>query len=85
MVELGSRLEDLYSLLHFIQLEPWGPSCERGSIAPADLCSRAGHFSFFKTFVTVPFQNKDPRAIEVIQVILESIRASTSLSVRIAC
>ncbi|BGP07126.1 DNA helicase rad5 [Rhodotorula toruloides] len=50
-----NRLEDLYSLLHFIQLEPWG------------------HFSFFKTFVTVPFQNKDPRAIEVIQVILESI------------
>ncbi|GAA5863251.1 hypothetical protein JCM1840_002523 [Sporobolomyces johnsonii] len=50
-----NRLEDLYSLLHFIQLEPWG------------------NFSFFKTFVTVPFQNKDPRAIEVIQVILESI------------
>ncbi|GAA5920015.1 hypothetical protein JCM1841_000379 [Sporobolomyces salmonicolor] len=50
-----NRLEDLYSLLHFIQLEPWG------------------NFSFFKTFITVPFQNKDPRAIEVIQVILESI------------
>ncbi|GAA5841303.1 hypothetical protein JCM9279_000609 [Rhodotorula babjevae] len=50
-----NRLEDLYSLLHYIQLEPWG------------------NFSFFKTFVTVPFQNKDPRAIEVIQVILESI------------
>ncbi|GAA6039077.1 hypothetical protein JCM8097_005308 [Rhodosporidiobolus ruineniae] len=50
-----NRLEDLYSLLRFIQLEPWG------------------NFSFFKTFVTVPFQNKDPRAIEVIQVILESI------------
>ncbi|GAA5955129.1 hypothetical protein JCM3765_003203 [Sporobolomyces pararoseus] len=50
-----NRLEDLYSLLHFIKLEPWG------------------NFSFFKTFVTVPFQNKDPKAIQVIQVILESI------------
>ncbi|KPV77426.1 uncharacterized protein RHOBADRAFT_51281 [Rhodotorula graminis WP1] len=48
-----NRLEDLYSLLHYIQLEPWGES--------------------IPTFVTVPFQNKDPRAIEVIQVILESI------------
>lgn len=24
-VDFASRLEDLYSLLHFIQLEPWGP------------------------------------------------------------
>ncbi|GAA5896750.1 hypothetical protein JCM6882_005026 [Rhodosporidiobolus microsporus] len=59
-----NRLEDLYSLLHFIQLEPWG------------------NFSFFKTFVTVPFQNKDPRAIEVIQVILESILLRREKSMR---
>ncbi|BGP15266.1 DNA helicase rad5 [Rhodosporidiobolus nylandii] len=59
-----NRLEDLYSLLHFIQLEPWG------------------NFSFFKTFVTTPFQNKDPRAIEVIQVILESILLRREKSMR---
>ncbi|GAA5855673.1 hypothetical protein JCM8547_001639 [Rhodosporidiobolus lusitaniae] len=59
-----NRLEDLYSLLHFIQLEPWG------------------NFSFFKTFVTVPFQNKDPRAIEVIQVILEAILLRREKSMR---
>lgn len=53
-----SRLEDLYSLLHFLRLEPWG------------------NFSFFKTFITTPFEKKDPKAIEVIQVVLESIRES---------
>ncbi|KAK4698930.1 DNA repair protein RAD5, partial [Phenoliferia sp. Uapishka_3] len=50
-----NRLEDLYSLLHFIQLEPWG------------------NHSFFRTFITIPFEKKDPKAIEVIQVVLESI------------
>ncbi|KAK4055576.1 DNA helicase rad5 [Microbotryomycetes sp. JL201] len=50
-----NRLEDLYSLLHFLRLEPWG------------------NYSFYRTFVTVPFEKKDPRAIEVIQVVLESI------------
>ncbi|KAL8292853.1 hypothetical protein RQP46_000547 [Phenoliferia psychrophenolica] len=50
-----NRLEDLYSLLHFIRLEPWG------------------NHSFFRTFITVPFENKDPKALEVIQVVLESI------------
>ena len=50
-----NRLEDLYSLLHFIKLEPWS------------------NWSFFRSFVTVPFQNQDPKAIEIIQVILESI------------
>lgn len=53
---LLSRLEDLYSLLHFLRLEPWG------------------NYSFFRSFVTVPFEKKDPKAIEVIQVVLESIR-----------
>ncbi|ORY91570.1 SNF2 family N-terminal domain-domain-containing protein [Leucosporidium creatinivorum] len=50
-----NRLEDLYSLLHFLRLEPWG------------------EFAFFRSFVTVPFEKKDPKAIEVIQVVLESI------------
>lgn len=56
-----SRLEDLYSLLHFLRLEPWG------------------NYSFFRTFVTVPFEKKDPKAIEVIQVVLESIRESPAM------
>ena len=73
-----SRLEDLYSLLHYIQLEPWGKH-HRGvpTLQEWPRLTRVpmtGNFSFFKTFVTVPFQNKDPRAIQVIQVILESIR-----------
>lgn len=36
-------------------------------------CSVTGNFSFYKTFITVPFEKKDPKAIEVIQVVLESI------------
>ncbi|KAM0747434.1 hypothetical protein T439DRAFT_305206 [Meredithblackwellia eburnea MCA 4105] len=50
-----NRLEDLYSLLHFVRLEPWG------------------NYSFFRTFITTPFEKKDPKAIEVIQVVLESV------------
>lgn len=34
-----------------------------------------GNWSFFKTFITLPFQQKDPKAIEIIQVVLENIRA----------
>jgi DNA repair protein RAD5 len=50
-----NRLDDLYSLLRFIRLEPWG------------------NHSFFNSFVTVPFRNSDPKAIEIVQVILESV------------
>lgn len=49
-----NRLDDLYSLLHFLKLEPWG------------------HYSFFRSFVTVPFLNQDPKALNVVQYILES-------------
>lgn len=49
-----NRLEDLYSLLHFLQLEPWG------------------QYSFFRSFVTIPFLNQDPKALNVVQYILES-------------
>lgn len=48
-----NRLEDLYSLLHFLQLEPWGT------------------YSFFRTFVTQPFLAQDPKALDVVQFILE--------------
>jgi DNA repair protein RAD5 len=30
-------------------------------------------YSFFRSFVTLPFLNREPRAIEVVQVILESV------------
>lgn len=52
-----NRLEDLFSLLHFLRLEPWG------------------NFTFYRTFVTVPFAKRDPKAIETIQIVLESVCA----------
>lgn len=48
-----NRLEDLYSLLHFLKLEPWGI------------------YPFFRTFVTTPFLNQDPKALDVVQFILQ--------------
>lgn len=50
-----NRLTDLYSLLHFLRVEPWGD------------------FSFFNSFITKPFANKNPKALEVVQVVLESV------------
>ncbi|KAL1413610.1 DNA helicase rad5 [Vanrija albida] len=49
-----NRLDDLYSLLHFLRLEPWGV------------------YSFFRSFVTIPFLAQDPKALNVVQYILES-------------
>lgn len=31
-----------------------------------------GHYSFFRSFVTIPFLNQDPKALNVVQYILES-------------
>ncbi|KAJ3518013.1 hypothetical protein NLJ89_g135 [Agrocybe chaxingu] len=50
-----NRLEDLYSLLKFLDFKPWS------------------EFSFFRSFITLPFLAGDVKAIEVVQVILESI------------
>lgn len=50
-----NRLEDLYSLLKFLDFSPW-----------------SSH-SFFRSFITLPFIAQDPKAIEIVQVILESI------------
>ncbi|KAL5535720.1 RAD5 [Sanghuangporus sanghuang] len=49
-----NRLEDLYSLLRFLNFAPWSD------------------YSFFRSVVTLPFLNREPKAIEVVQVILES-------------
>ncbi|SJL06101.1 uncharacterized protein ARMOST_09437 [Armillaria ostoyae] len=50
-----NKLEDLFSLLRFLDFKPWSD------------------FSFFRSFITVPFLARDPKAIEVVQVILESV------------
>ncbi|KIP11786.1 hypothetical protein PHLGIDRAFT_83110 [Phlebiopsis gigantea 11061_1 CR5-6] len=50
-----NRLEDLYSLLKFLDFTPWS------------------NYTFFRSFITLPFLARDPKAIEVVQVILESV------------
>lgn len=51
-----NRLEDLFSLVHFLRVEPWS------------------NFSFWKTFITVPFESKDfLRALDVVQTVLEPL------------
>lgn len=51
-----NRLEDLFSLVRFLRVEPWN------------------NFSFWKTFITVPFENKDAiRALNVVQTVLEPL------------
>ncbi|TFK56768.1 hypothetical protein OE88DRAFT_1650222, partial [Heliocybe sulcata] len=50
-----NRLEDLFSLLKFLDFTPWSD------------------YSFFRSFITLPFLARDPKAIEVVQVIMESI------------
>ncbi len=51
-----NRLEDLFSLVHFLRVEPWS------------------NFSFWKTFITMPFESKDfIRALDVVQTVLEPL------------
>ncbi|KAI9849547.1 MAG: DNA helicase rad5 [Thelocarpon superellum] len=51
-----NRLEDLFSLVHFLKVEPWS------------------NFSFWKTFITVPFESKEfIRALDVVQTVLEPL------------
>ncbi|TFY83512.1 hypothetical protein EWM64_g492 [Hericium alpestre] len=50
-----NRLEDLYSLLKFLDFTPWSG------------------YAFFRSFITLPFLAHDPKAIEIVQVILESV------------
>ncbi|KAH9949377.1 SNF2 family N-terminal domain-containing protein [Amylocystis lapponica] len=50
-----NRLEDLYSLLRFLNFEPWS------------------NYTFFRSFITLPFLARDPKAVEVVQIILESV------------
>jgi DNA repair protein RAD5 len=51
-----NRLEDLFSLVHFLRVEPWS------------------NFSFWKTFITVPFESKNfLQALNVVQTVLEPL------------
>ncbi|KAM7218382.1 DNA repair protein rad5 [Rhypophila decipiens] len=51
-----NRLEDLFSLVRFLRVEPWN------------------NFSFWRTFITVPFETKDfMRALDVVQSVLEPL------------
>lgn len=51
-----NRLEDLFSLVHFLRVEPWS------------------NFSFWKTFITVPFESQDHlKALNVVQTVLEPL------------
>lgn len=52
---IQNKLEDLFSLVHFLRVEPWG------------------NFSFWKNFITVPFERKDMRALDVVQTVLEPL------------
>jgi DNA repair protein RAD5 len=51
-----NRLEDLFSLVRFLKVEPWN------------------NFSFWRTFITVPFESKNfVRALDVVQTVLEPL------------
>ncbi|GAO17063.1 uncharacterized protein UV8b_07830 [Ustilaginoidea virens] len=51
-----NKLEDLFSLVRFLGVEPWN------------------NFSFWRTFITVPFETGDfVRALDVVQTVLEPL------------
>ncbi|KAF2723706.1 DNA repair protein, RAD5 [Polychaeton citri CBS 116435] len=51
-----NRLEDFFSLVRFLRVEPWS------------------NFSFWKTFITMPFEKGDfVRALDVVQTVLEPL------------
>jgi DNA repair protein RAD5 len=54
-LEYFELISDLFSLVHFLRVEPW---CQ---------------FSFWNSFVTTPFSKRDPKALEVVQTILEPL------------
>jgi DNA repair protein RAD5 len=53
---IQNKLEDLFSLVHFLRSEPWS------------------NFSFWRTFITIPFESKDKdKAMKVVTSVLEPL------------
>ncbi|KAF9978993.1 DNA helicase rad5 [Actinomortierella ambigua] len=53
---IQNKLEDLFSLVHFMRAEPWS------------------NFSFWRTFITIPFESKDKdKALKVVTSVLEPL------------
>ncbi|KAG0245883.1 DNA helicase rad5 [Mortierella sp. GBA43] len=53
---IQNKLEDLFSLVHFLRAEPWS------------------NFSFWRTFITIPFESKDKtKALKVVTSVLEPL------------
>ena len=50
-----NRLDDLFSLVHFIRIHPWSQA------------------SFWRAFITEPFERKDPKAMQAVHSVLEQI------------
>ncbi|KAF2453560.1 SNF2 family N-terminal domain-containing protein [Lineolata rhizophorae] len=60
-----NRLEDLFSLVRFLRVQPWS------------------NFSFWKTFITLPFEARDfIRALNVVQTVLEPLVLRRTKSMR---
>jgi DNA repair protein RAD5 len=60
-----NKLEDLFSLVRFLRVEPWN------------------NFSYWKTFITAPFESKDfIRALDVVQTILEPLAMRRTKSMK---
>ncbi|RUS14420.1 SNF2 family N-terminal domain-containing protein [Endogone sp. FLAS-F59071] len=52
---IQNKLEDLFSLVHFLRAEPWS------------------NYTFWRTHISIPFQSKDARALNVVQTVLEPL------------
>ncbi|TPX58926.1 hypothetical protein SpCBS45565_g07864 [Spizellomyces sp. 'palustris'] len=52
---IQNKLEDLYSLINFLRIDPWA------------------NISYWRQFITIPFANHDPKALNVVQSILEPL------------
>ncbi|KAF9583253.1 DNA helicase rad5 [Lunasporangiospora selenospora] len=53
---IQNKLEDLFSLVHFLRVEPWSD------------------FSFWRTFVSIPFESKDKdKALKILTSVLEPL------------
>ncbi|RUS33812.1 SNF2 superfamily RAD5 protein [Jimgerdemannia flammicorona] len=52
---IQNKLEDLFSLAHFLRSEPWS------------------NYTFWRAHISLPFESKDARALDVVQTVLEPL------------